>query len=69
MITVQINGASIAFTDNISITDALEKQGLDVHKPGFAVALNYAVVPRSQWTTAVLKNNDQVDVVHAIAGG
>ena len=38
-------------------------------KPGVAVALNQAVVARSQWAEQILNENDNITLFHAIAGG
>ena len=38
------------------------------HDTGVAVAINAAVVPRSQWSRAI-NNNDSVEVLTAIQGG
>lgn len=36
---------------------------------GMAVAVNDAVVPRSQWSTAELKDKDRVEIIRATQGG
>lgn len=36
---------------------------------GIAVAVNSAVVPRSNWTTTTVHDGDRVDVVTAVQGG
>ena len=42
---------------------------LDPHRAGIAVAVNGAVVPRSEWTTHALRPGDEVEVVGAVQGG
>ena len=34
-----------------------------------AVAVNQQVVPRSQWSDCLLKDNDRIDIFESIAGG
>ena len=34
-----------------------------------AVAVNQQVVPRSQWSECLLKDNDRIDIFESIAGG
>ncbi|WP_158541161.1 sulfur carrier protein ThiS [Marinomonas piezotolerans] len=34
-----------------------------------AVAVNQQIVPRSQWSKHVLKDNDRIDIFESIAGG
>lgn len=36
---------------------------------GVAVAINNAVVPKSEWENTVLAHGDSIDVFEAIAGG
>ena len=42
---------------------------LDIQVPHFAVALNYQVVPKSQYGTAKIKHGDKIEIVHAVGGG
>lgn len=43
--------------------------GLGYPAVGIAVAVDAAVVPRSQWSTAQLRPGARVDVVTAVQGG
>lgn len=42
---------------------------LDIHAPHFAVALNYQVIPKSQYETARIQDGDKIEIVHAVGGG
>ena len=42
---------------------------LDIQAPHFAMALNQQVVPRSKYESTVIKENDQIEIVHAVGGG
>lgn len=44
-------------------------QELEINAPHFAVALNYQVVPKSQYNSTVLKEGDKIEIVHAVGGG
>ena len=35
----------------------------------FAVALNYDVVPKSQWARTLLKNGDEIEIITPRQGG
>ncbi|WP_050986396.1 MULTISPECIES: sulfur carrier protein ThiS [unclassified Streptomyces] len=48
--------------------DALVASLTSAHS-GVAAALNEAVVPRSQWSAAVLAEGDRVEVLTAVQGG
>ena len=38
-------------------------------RPGVAVAVNDAVVPRADWDGFQLHENDRIEVLHAVQGG
>ncbi len=45
------------------------QQETDLPKKGLAVALNYRVVPKSQWDTTLVKENDAILIIKATQGG
>ena len=47
----------------------IEAKAVDVAQKGIAVALNGAVVPRSEWAATTLKPGDSVEIVRARQGG
>ncbi|MGB0932769.1 MAG: sulfur carrier protein ThiS [Lishizhenia sp.] len=51
-----------------TLFELLEKNNLD-NKNGIAVAINNAIVPRTNWKVKELKENDSVVVITATAGG
>ncbi|MEM7036712.1 MAG: sulfur carrier protein ThiS [Bacteroidota bacterium] len=42
---------------------------IDSELSGIAVAINWSVVPRSQWTDTTLKAGDEVELITARQGG
>lgn len=62
-------GAAAPATGSGGPTVAALMAGLGYPDHGVAVAVDAAVVPRSQWTTAVLQPGMRVDVVTAVQGG
>lgn len=42
---------------------------LDVPKEGIAIALNREIVPKAKRQTRTLRENDDVDIIHAVCGG
>ncbi len=59
-ITEEISAATLA--------DLLETKGL-ADKTGIAVALNNTVVPRTEWQTTRLSENDKILLIGASYGG
>jgi sulfur carrier protein len=66
-VNVVLNGEPTTVDDCITV-DRLAASVLDRPK-GVAVAVNGEVVPRSAWDRTELREDDQVEVVTAKAGG
>ncbi len=64
---VTVNGTNRKLSGEMSIADLLKELG--VPSEGTAVALNGAVVPRKDHGTAILVDDDVVEVIRAVAGG
>lgn len=65
MISYTVNGESFS-TEPLSVEAlVLERTGTDT---GVAVAIDGAVVPRSQWSREI-QNGDTVDILTAVQGG
>ena len=52
-----------------TLVELLAEQRLDLAKPGIAVAVNWSVVPRSEWPTTSLNPGDEVEIVRPHSGG
>ncbi len=68
MIKITLNGKETTMQEH-TVDAVLVLLGLNVDPRGFAIALNDAVVPRSQWSTVILCDSDRVEVVGAMQGG
>jgi sulfur carrier protein len=55
--------------DGSNLADLLAAQQIDPAKPGVAVAINDAIVPRAEWAKAALKDGDAVEIVRPHSGG
>lgn len=64
---IQLNGESHELPDGLTVADLIVR--LDLAGRRVAVELNLDIVPRSQHAATVLRDGDQVEVVHAIGGG
>ena len=64
---IQLNGESFELPDGETVAGLLARRELAGRR--VAVELNLDIVPRSQHADTVLKEGDQVEVVHAIGGG
>ncbi len=64
---VKFNGELISIQSD-SLSKLLEEKGLK-EKTGIAVAINSAVVSKSNWATTELQENDEILIITAAAGG
>jgi sulfur carrier protein len=63
---IHINQTPLSLPEGANVADALAAFNA---KPPFAVAVNGDFVARKQHAARVLKEGDQVDIVHPVAGG
>ena len=62
-----LNGNSKELPNPYSVLDLLQE--LHLAEKRLAVELNGEIVPRSTFEEKALKENDKVEIVHAIGGG
>ncbi len=62
-----INGQEKDLQSSATITLMLKE--LDITGSHIAVALNFQVVPRSNYDQTPLNEGDKVEIVHAVGGG
>ena len=68
VVQVTVNGDALRLTP-ARLPDALCQLGYDPQQQGIAVALNMAVVPRSEWPETSIAEGDRIDIVGAKQGG
>jgi sulfur carrier protein len=66
-VELTINGDKREVKESQNLTDLVKE--LDIQAPNFAIALNQQVVPRSKFDSTTIKDNDKVEIVHAVGGG
>ena len=67
MITLSINGDSHTLEKAMTLTELLLSLELDPKK--VAVERNLEIVPKSQFGSQAIENNDNLEIVHFIGGG
>jgi sulfur carrier protein len=65
---VFINNKDFVLGGNTSLISALEQNGIQSQK-GIAVAVNNAVIPKIEWQTKILNENDKITIIKATQGG
>lgn len=61
-----INGEERAFRA-ATLAALITELGMKADR--IAVELNRAIVPRAQWESTVLRDGDQLEIVHFVGGG
>ncbi|MDF7762122.1 sulfur carrier protein ThiS [Kosakonia cowanii] len=64
---IRLNDEPMACEPALSVADLLE--ALDQLKPGVALALNEAILPRERWEEQQLQDGDRILLFQVIAGG
>ena len=68
MTTVFVNNKSWVLIKDANLFAALEQNGIQSQK-GIAVAVNNTVIPKSEWQSKVLNENDRITIIKATQGG
>jgi sulfur carrier protein len=66
---VVLNGSEAQLADGATVQTAVEALDLPAGGRGVAVAVDAAVVPRTEWYTHELREGARVEVLRAIQGG
>jgi sulfur carrier protein len=79
MSSININGTAQPLAAGTTVADLVTAmtgksllangQAADGGRLGVAVARNSDIVPRSQWASTSVQNNDQLEIVTAVQGG
>lgn len=62
-----INGEEKEYSDIANLASLVDLLGLKADR--LAVELNRDIVPRTRWTTTLLKEGDRLEIVHFVGGG
>lgn len=65
-LNVLINQKPLELPSGAAVSDALATQALT---PPFAVAVNTQFVPRTAYSSTLLKDADQIEVISPVTGG
>lgn len=62
-----INGQEREIKDIKSLAELVRE--LDISVPHFAVAVNSQVISKSEYDSTVIRDGDNIEIVHAVGGG
>lgn len=64
---ITLNDRPLIIEPSLSVSTLLEQ--LDRHRPGYALAINLTIIPRTDWDSHQLREGDDILLFQAIAGG
>ena len=67
--TIRVNGEAREVPAGVTVDALLRHLDHDPRMPGFAVAVNDAVVRRPEWARVPVRDGDRVEIVTASQGG
>lgn len=67
MIRIQLNGQKKALEEALTINQLIRI--LQINTPHVAVAINYDVIPHSEFPTLKVKDGDKIDILQPTQGG
>ncbi|NMA75188.1 MAG: sulfur carrier protein ThiS [Bacteroidales bacterium] len=65
--TVYLNEKPVTITKDITLSDFLAQQ--EVPSQGIAVAIDQKVIPRNQWESTLLADQQNILLIHIVSGG
>ena len=65
---IMINGTLVTVPQNATLATILKERNLH-EQPGVAVAKNRTLIRRTEWSTTPLHEGDELEILHATAGG
>lgn len=66
---IKVNGEAKSVFINITLKKFIEDELKTSEPKGVAAAVNEMIVPKHKWENTVLKENDEIEIVHAVQGG
>lgn len=64
---IQLNGDLKQVDDNLTAAKLVDTLGLQGRR--IAIEVNREILPRSHYESYQLKENDKVEIIHAVGGG
>jgi len=66
---IKLNGEEKVYDTELSLNELVLEELNSNESKGVAVALNFKIVPKQKWNETIIKENDEVEIVHAVQGG
>jgi len=66
---IKLNGEDKLIEAAISLNEFVLSQLNGKEPKGIAVALNEMIIPKQEWGSTEINENDSIEIVHAVQGG
>jgi sulfur carrier protein len=66
---IKVNGKQMESVAPISLTQLLKTFDITPSTGMVAVALNECIVYREEWKSIMVKEDDRIEIIHAVQGG
>lgn len=66
---IKVNGKQIEWKESLSLAQFLQKYDITTATGKVAVALNETIVYREEWNSLIIKEDDRIEIIHAVQGG
>lgn len=66
-ISIIVNGEALKIEQDLTVSDLIRQQQLIPER--VAVEYNRSILARSRWSETMLKQEDQLEIVHFVGGG
>ncbi len=66
---IKVNGEEKFLNSEMCLKDLIQIELNSGEPKGVAVAVNEFIVPMQKWGDTMVKENDSVEIVHAVQGG
>ena len=67
MMIVTLNDIPYQVADGLTLNEFIKS--LDIQLQGIAVAINYEVIPKNEWSETTLTDGMALMIIHAVSGG
>jgi thiamine biosynthesis protein ThiS len=66
LITFTLNGQSQTLASGTSVSALLKELSLPAR---FVIEKNHSLLPKSQWSSTMIENDDKIEIITAVGGG
>jgi sulfur carrier protein len=66
---IKVNGEERVIESGLSLIKLIQAELKTDEPKGVAAAVNAMIVPKQKWEDTIVKENDEIEIVHAVQGG